>query len=183
VGSNKAAAGGLALARTRQIEAFSLKPSTFASLEAYDTAILERFQHAGVQVIILSGYTRRISSVLLNAYPGRILNIHPSLLPKFGGQGMFGQHVHAAVLAARETESGCSVHGVTEGIDEGPVLAQARVAVLPGDTPETLAARVLEQEHRLYPVAIQQFLETLPKYGNFKMDRGFNTTPTDCRKV
>lgn len=109
-------------------------------------------------VIALAGYLKQIPSELIDAFPGRIVNIHPSLLPKFGGHGMYGRHVHTAVLAAGETESGCTVHLVTEHYDEGPILAQARVAVLPGDTPESLATRVLEQEHILYPNTLQQLL-------------------------
>lgn len=109
-------------------------------------------------LLVLAGYLKPIPSHIIEAFPNRILNIHPALLPNFGGKGMYGRHVHEAVIAAGEAESGCTVHIVTENYDEGPVLAQARVPVLPGDTAETLAARVLEQEHFLYPHIIQQVL-------------------------
>jgi formyltetrahydrofolate-dependent phosphoribosylglycinamide formyltransferase len=109
-------------------------------------------------LIALAGYLKQIPASLIDAFPGRIVNIHPALLPKFGGHGMYGRHVHTAVLAAGETESGCTVHLVTEHYDEGPILAQARVPVFPGDTPESLAARVLEQEHNLFPSTLQQLL-------------------------
>lgn len=108
--------------------------------------------------VILAGWLRLIPSEVVRVYPGRILNIHPALLPKFGGQGMYGRRVHEAVIAAGETESGCTVHEVTEAYDEGPILGRATVPVLPDDTPGTLAARVLAEEHRLYPSIIQSHL-------------------------
>lgn len=108
--------------------------------------------------IILAGWLRRIPSELVEAYAGRILNIHPALLPKYGGAGMYGRHVHEAVILAGETISGCTVHEVTEAYDEGPILGQATVPVHPDDTPETLAARVLAEEHSLYPSIIQRHL-------------------------
>jgi phosphoribosylglycinamide formyltransferase-1 len=93
-------------------------------------------------------------------WEGRILNIHPGLLPAYGGPGMWGMHVHRAVLAAGESESGCTVHLVDNLYDHGRILAQAKVPVLPDDTPETLQRRVYEQEMRLYPLAVAEFLET-----------------------
>src|SRR5690606_20725220 len=91
---------------------------------------------------------------VLSRFQNRILNIHPALLPRFGGQGMFGINVHQAVLGAKELETGATVHVITDVYDEGPILQQVRVPVLPGDTPESLQARVLEQEHQLYPDTI-----------------------------
>ena len=108
---------------------------------------------------------RKLGSKTLRRYRNRILNIHPALLPKFGGQGMYGERVHAAVLAAGESVSGVSVHLVDEEYDRGPVIAQIEVPVLPGDTPETLAARILEQEHALYPQTIQRIAS-----GELKLD-------------
>ena len=99
---------------------------------------------------------RIITPEFLNAFGGRVLNIHPSLLPKHGGTGMFGHHVHAAVLAAGDLESGPSVHWVTETVDGGATILQSRVPVLPGDTSESLAARVLQAEHQVYPEALRQ---------------------------
>lgn len=110
------------------------------------------------ELIVLAGYLKPIPTHIIDAYPNRILNIHPALLPKFGGKGMYGRHVHEAVIAAGESESGCTVHIVTEHYDEGPILAQARVPVWPDDTAESLAARVLAQEHQLFPIIIQQVL-------------------------
>ncbi len=109
-------------------------------------------------LIVLAGYLKQVPIEIIAPFEGRIVNIHPALLPKYGGHGMYGRHVHEAVLKAGETESGCTVHQVTEKYDEGPILAQSKVPVLPTDTPESLAARVLEQEHILYPSTIQQLL-------------------------
>lgn len=119
-----------------------------------DSAIFEALQAAHVDLIILAGYMKKIGPKLLVGYRNRILNIHPALLPKFGGKGMFGMHVHEAVIAAGEPESGATVHLIDEVYDEGPILAQARVPVLAGDTPEALQLRVLAQEHQLYPSTI-----------------------------
>lgn len=115
---------------------------------------LRRLEAAEADLLVLAGYLRLVPVEVIAAYRGRILNVHPSLLPKFGGRGMYGRHVHEAVLAAGETESGCTVHLVDEVYDGGAPLAQARVPVLHGDTPDTLAARVLVEEHRLLPAVI-----------------------------
>ncbi len=109
-------------------------------------------------LLVLAGYLKPIPSHIIDRFPDQILNIHPALLPKFGGKGMYGRHVHEAVIAAGESESGCTVHVVTEHYDEGPILAQARVPVLKDDTIDTLATRVLAQEHHLFPLIIQQVL-------------------------
>ena len=109
-----------------------------------------------MQVVALAGYMKMLGPRTLNAYRNRILNVHPALLPKFGGRGMYGDRVHKAVLASGDSVSGVTVHLVDEEYDHGPVVAQMQVPVLPGDTPDTLAARVLEQEHVLYPKTIQR---------------------------
>ena len=109
-------------------------------------------------IVCLAGFLRLLPTEVLNGFPGRILNIHPSLLPKFGGKGMYGIRVHEAVLAAGENESGCTVHLVSEHYDEGAILLQRRCAVLPDDTPETLAARVLKEEHIAYIQAIKDMI-------------------------
>ncbi len=116
-----------------------------------DQAMLSALESAEVDLIILAGYMKKIGSAVLSAFSNRILNIHPALLPKFGGQGMYGMHVHEAVIAASETESGATVHLINEVYDEGPILQQLKVPVLQDDTPETLQKRVLEKEHILYP--------------------------------
>jgi phosphoribosylglycinamide formyltransferase-1 len=103
---------------------------------------------------------KKVPASVISAYRGRILNIHPALLPRFGGQGMYGTRVHEAVLAAGERESGATVHLVDEEYDRGAILLQRRVPVLPGDTPASLAARVLEAEHQVYPEALRRFAAT-----------------------
>lgn len=115
---------------------------------------LERLRQHQVDLVVLAGYLKLVPPEVIRAYRGRILNIHPALLPAFGGPGMYGHHVHQAVLASGATQSGATVHLVDEEYDRGPILAQGRVPVLPGDTPESLAARVLQVEHRLLPEAV-----------------------------
>lgn len=125
---------------------------------AYAETLLESL--AECDVVCLAGYLRLLPNEVLEAFPGRVLNIHPALLPKFGGKGMYGHHVHEAVLAAGETESGCTVHCVTPHYDEGEVLVQLRCPIEPNDTPDTLAARVLALEHQAYPLGIQRLIES-----------------------
>lgn len=146
--SNRASAGGLAVARAHGIATHVLAEPGNASEWL---AITRRH---GVDLIVLAGFLSLVPAGVIAAYPDRILNIHPALLPRHGGPGMYGRRVHAAVLAAGDAVSGATVHLVTEGYDEGPVLGQATVPVLPGDTPESLAERVLALEHRLLPAAV-----------------------------
>ncbi|MBX3095787.1 MAG: phosphoribosylglycinamide formyltransferase [Fimbriimonadaceae bacterium] len=113
---------------------------------------------AGLDVLCLAGFMRLVPISVLEILPRRVLNVHPALLPKFGGKGMYGMHVHEAVLEAGEAESGASVHFVTEQYDEGAVIAQERCPVLPDDTPEELAARVLACEHALFPRTVAAIL-------------------------
>ena len=141
-------AAGLTLARERKIPAETLSNATDA--RAWLT-LLERFR---IDLVVLAGYLKLVPPEVIAAYRGRILNIHPALLPAFGGKGMFGHRVHEAVLASGARESGATVHLVDEDYDHGATLAQARVPVLPGDTPELLAQRVLEVEHRLLPAVV-----------------------------
>jgi formyltetrahydrofolate-dependent phosphoribosylglycinamide formyltransferase len=108
----------------------------------------------GVELLVLAGYLKLVPPAVIERYRGRILNIHPALLPAFGGAGMYGHRVHEAVLASGVRESGCTVHLVDEEYDRGTILGQRRVPVRPDDTPETLAARVLAEEHRLLPAAV-----------------------------
>lgn len=120
--------------------------------ERFASELLGAF--AGCDVICLAGFMRLLPTEVLNAFPDRVLNIHPALLPKFGGKGMYGHHVHDAVIAAGERESGCSVHAVNERYDEGPVLLQLRCTVDPDETPESLAAKVLDLEHLAFTRAL-----------------------------
>jgi formyltetrahydrofolate-dependent phosphoribosylglycinamide formyltransferase len=102
-------------------------------------------------LVVLAGYLKLVPAAVVSRFRGRMINIHPALLPDFGGPGMYGQHVHAAVLASGATESGATVHFVDEDFDRGDIIAQEKVPVIPTDTPDSLAARVLEAEHRLLP--------------------------------
>lgn len=123
--------------------------------------ILAALEEHGVQVLFLAGYVQLVPPEVVDRFRGRILNIHPALLPGFGGKGMWGHHVHEAVLASGARLSGPTVHLVDEEYDRGSIVAQWPVPVLPGDTPETLAARVLKVEHRLYPMAADHVCRAL----------------------
>lgn len=147
VASDRADAAALERARARGVEAAVVAPDDTA-------ALLDLLQRSRVGWIVLAGYLRRVPVDVVRSYRNRILNIHPALLPAHGGRGMYGERVHAAVLKAGERVSGASVHLVDEEYDRGPVVAQESVAVEPGDTPATLAARVLEVEHRLLPAVV-----------------------------
>ncbi len=154
--SNNSESGALARARQEGIPAYHLSGHTHPGPGALDQAICAALLRHQAEVVCLAGYMKQLGPQTLSAYQGRVLNIHPALLPKFGGEGFYGGAVHQAVLAAGEQESGPTVHLVDEEYDHGPVLAQVRVPVLPGDTAETLAARVLAQEHRLYAETLQR---------------------------
>jgi len=122
--------------------------------ESYGEKLIALLKEGQVEIICLAGNMTLLPEEVVAAYRGRILNIHPALLPKFGGKGMYGHFVHEAVLAAGESESGCTVHYVTEEYDEGAPVIQKRCPVLPGDTVETLSARVLDLEHAAYQEAL-----------------------------
>ena len=127
-----------------------LNSVTHPEPDELDQAMLGALREHEVDLIILAGYMKMIGPRVLEAFDGRILNIHPALLPKFGGQGMYGQHVHRAVLEAGETVTGVSIHLVNGEYDQGRVIAQTEVPVIPGDTVESLAARVLVKEHEFF---------------------------------
>jgi phosphoribosylglycinamide formyltransferase-1 len=147
VASDRADAPALDRARRRGVEA--------EVVDAGDAAgMLAALERAEVDWIVLAGYLKRVPGDVVRRYPSRILNIHPALLPAHGGKGMYGERVHAAVLKAGEKVSGASVHLVDEEYDRGPVVAREEVPVEPGDSPATLAARVLEVEHRLLPAVV-----------------------------
>jgi len=153
--SNNSEAMALQRARREGIPAWHISGATHPG-EAEDREILRVLTAHGVDTVLLAGYMKKLGPATLGAYRGRILNIHPALLPKFGGEGMYGKRVHEAVLAAGETVTGVTVHVVDALYDHGRVLAQREVAVEPGDTPDSLAARVLVQEHRLYAETLQR---------------------------
>lgn len=147
--SNNGGAGALRRARESGSATLHLSSKTHPEPGALDAAIADALTTHGVQVVMLAGYMKKLEPVVLERYRGRILNTHPALLPKFGGHGMYGMHVHEAVVAAGESESGPSVHLVDAEYDTGRVVAQAKVPVLSEDTAATLAARVQERERRL----------------------------------
>ncbi len=153
--SDRQHAGALSRARAARIEAMHIKvagrPAELSTRE-----MLTALDSADIDLIALAGYLRLVPPAVIKRYRARILNIHPALLPRFGGKGMYGLHVHRAVLDSGIKVSGATVHLVDENYDEGSTVAQREVAVLPGDTPETLAARVLAVEHVIYPDAIEQ---------------------------
>ncbi len=129
--------------------------------EEFEQQIHQLLCQHKVDLVCLAGFMRILSADFIAKWEGKILNIHPALLPKFGGEGMYGHHVHEAVITAKESESGASVHIVTAGCDEGPVILQKSVPVEPDDTPDTLAARVLDIEHEIYPLAVKEFARRL----------------------
>jgi formyltetrahydrofolate-dependent phosphoribosylglycinamide formyltransferase len=157
--SNKPTAEGLDAARLVGVETAVVDSTLYGKdREAHEQAVDAVLKAAGVEVVALAGYMRILTGWLVGAWEGRMLNIHPSLLPKYPGL-----QTHARALEAGDAVAGCTVHLVTEGMDEGPVLAQAEVAVLAGDTAETLAGRVLAVEHRLYPEALANFCARLSR--------------------
>jgi phosphoribosylglycinamide formyltransferase-1 len=146
--SNRAEAGGLEIARRNDVPTLVLADPSDAS------AWLDGLARNRIDLVVLAGYLKLVPAPVVHRYRGRMINIHPALLPAFGGPGMYGLRVHEAVLALGASVSGATVHLVDEVYDRGPILAQARVPVLPGDTPATLAERVLAVEHRLLPAVV-----------------------------
>jgi phosphoribosylglycinamide formyltransferase 1 len=155
--SDRAQAGALERARRHGIPAVHLDVRGRAADDVAAETLAALRGHA-IEFIALAGYLRLVPGAVIRAFAGRIINIHPALLPAFGGRGMYGLHVHRAVLAAGCRVSGATVHRVTEEYDEGGILAQWPVPVLPGDSAESLAARVLAVEHVLYPAVLQALL-------------------------
>lgn len=154
--SNKEEAYGLERARKHGIPAYFINPKE----EDYDTRVLDCLQKHGVDLVVLAGYLKIIDANMIETYKGRIINIHPSLLPKFGGKGYYGIKVHEAVIAAGEVESGATVHFVEVGIDTGEIILQDKVSVYKTDTPKDLQNRVLhEVEHKILVKAIKKLEE------------------------
>ena len=154
--SNNGESGALARATKEGIPRCHLSSKSHPTPESLDQAILDALLRHQVDIVILAGYMKKLGELTLSHYAGAILNIHPALLPKFGGQGMYGIRVHEAVLAAGEAESGATVHLVTDEYDAGAIIAQDKVPVLAGDTPQTLAGRVLKTEHSLFSAVLQK---------------------------
>ncbi len=162
--SNKFDAAALERARKHGLPDIFVDPKPFAgrpdSREAFDRALLEVLEKHDIELVLLAGYMKIVTPVLVNAFANRMMNIHPSLLPSFPGLD-----VHKKAIEWGCKLTGCTVHFVTEGVDEGPIVLQAAVPILDHDTPEILAARILEQEHKIYPRAVQLFAE-----GRLKVD-------------
>ncbi|WP_139108469.1 MULTISPECIES: phosphoribosylglycinamide formyltransferase [unclassified Ensifer] len=173
--ADKADAGGLAKAEALGIATRSFLRKDFESKDAHEEAILAELDRLSPDIICLAGYMRLLSATFIKRHEGRILNIHPSLLPLFPGL-----HTHQRAIDAGMKVAGCTVHFVTEGMDEGPILAQAVVPVLPGDTADSLAARVLTVEHRTYPMALRLMAEGKVRMvdGRAVTDGAFEATGT-----
>ncbi|MFC3860687.1 phosphoribosylglycinamide formyltransferase [Deinococcus antarcticus] len=154
--SNNSQSPALAWAREAGLKTAHLSSAKYPDADELDDRICTFLVDSGADTLVLSGYMREIGPRVLQAFSGRLVNIHPSLLPRHGGRGMYGDRVHEAVLAAGDTESGATVHLVTAGIDEGPILAQARVPVLPGDDLASLKARVQAVEGELMLQAVRE---------------------------
>jgi phosphoribosylglycinamide formyltransferase-1 len=154
--SNNSSSMALQRAEKENIPAYHISSAKYPTQDELDDAIIAAFKAHGVNIIILAGYMKYLSPKVIRAFGGKVLNIHPALLPKFGGKGMYGKKVHEAVIAAKEEFSGPTVHLVDEHYDHGRILGQKKVPVLPDDNLDTLAARVLEQEHILYPDVVRR---------------------------
>ncbi|OJF95171.1 phosphoribosylglycinamide formyltransferase [Pararhizobium antarcticum] len=165
--SDRPDAGGLSKAQALGIPTFAFARRDFDSKDAHEAAILAELGRLSPDILCLAGYMRLLSGAFIQRYEGRILNIHPSLLPLFPGL-----HTHQRAIDAGMTEAGCTVHFVTEGMDEGPVVLQGTVPVLRDDTAETLSARVLRVEHLLYPQALLQLAN-----GSVRMEDGRTVRP------
>ena len=164
--SNNVDAPALKFAREKSINSVHLSSRTHPDVDELDLAMLELLQNEGVDLVILAGFMKKIGPQTLNHFKGRIINIHPSLLPKYGGKGMFGLHVHQAVIDNHESETGVTIHLVDNEYDQGAILAQETVKVEEIDDSESLAKKVLQVEHRLYKEIIQKIIDgsiILPK--------------------
>lgn len=150
--TNKPGAGALERARQAGIPTCCIDHREFASREDFDRAVVARLQEAGVELVVLAGFMRILTPVFIDAFPGRIMNIHPALLPAFPGL-----HVQRQALEYGARFAGCTVHFVDGGVDTGPIIIQAVVPILDDDDEDSLAARILEQEHRIYPEAVRLF--------------------------
>ena len=152
--TNKKDAGVIQIAKENRIPFDIVSPAELNNEEE----LLDMLEIYDIDLIVLAGFLLLIPAFLVKAYPNKIINIHPALLPKHGGKGMYGTHVHTAVLDDKETESGITIHYVNEHYDEGQYIAQFRCHVEPSDTVETLAARIHQLEHKHYPIEIEKLL-------------------------
>jgi phosphoribosylglycinamide formyltransferase-1 len=157
--SDKSDAGALEIAHARGIPTNHLSQKMFSSEDKFAEAMLDLLSKHKAELIALAGYLKKIPDRVVHKYRNRIVNIHPALLPSFGGAGMYGHHVHEAVIASGAKVSGASVHLVDEDYDRGPIIMQKTVNVAPDDTPDSLAAKVLKIEHEIYPLTLKAFAE------------------------
>ncbi len=156
VASNKPDAGGLDKARRMRITTAVFNRKEFVDGESFADFVQMQLDDCNVDLIVLAGYLRKIPPKVIRVYQNRIVNIHPALLPDFGGKGMYGMNVHRAVIESGVKETGVTVHYVDEKYDHGDIIAQRKIHVLPEDTPTSIAARVLEVEHQFYPIVLQR---------------------------
>jgi phosphoribosylglycinamide formyltransferase-1 len=156
--SSKPSVPAITRAQAAGIDAVTVDRKEYGSDENFTNALLEVLSGKKIDLICLAGFLSKIGTSMIKNYSGRIINIHPALLPNFGGKGMYGIRVHEAVIASGKTESGCTVHLVDEEYDHGAVILQKKVPVLPDDTPDILARRVLKEEHIAYPEAVRKFV-------------------------
>jgi phosphoribosylglycinamide formyltransferase 1 len=167
--SNKADAFALKRAKKHKIETVFLDRKKYKTRDAYSKALARELKKRKIGLVCLAGFMCILSPSFVKNFKYKIVNIHPALLPAFGGEGMYGHHVHEAVIKAGVKSSGCSVHFVNEGCDTGPIILQRTVPVKTNDTPETLAARVLKEEHKAYPEAVRLFCAGKLKIQNGKV--------------
>jgi phosphoribosylglycinamide formyltransferase-1 len=157
--SNKFDAGAMKIARAHNIPTRHISQNMFLSEDALTDAMLEVLEEYHTEFIVLSGYLKKIPAQVIRQYRNRIVNIHPALLPSFGGEGMYGRRVHEAVIGSGEKVSGATVHLVDEEYDLGPIVLQKSVDIVQNDTPDSLAAKVLKIEHEIFPLALKAFAE------------------------
>jgi phosphoribosylglycinamide formyltransferase-1 len=157
---NKENIGAIERAKKFGIQVDVIPQKSIRSESDFDVRLLHSIKNSDPDLIVLAGFLIKIPEIVIKEFKGKIINIHPSLLPKYGGKGFYGMNVHRAVISDRQTTSGCTVHVVTEEFDEGPILAQRTVPVFENDTPEELAKRILKEEHQLLPKTIKYIFET-----------------------
>ncbi|PZR23587.1 MAG: phosphoribosylglycinamide formyltransferase [Citrobacter freundii] len=158
IACNKPGAGVLGIAEKEGISTLIIEKEQFFRGDAYVPYLRDK----AIDLIVLAGFLWKIPDMLIQAFPHKIVNIHPALLPKYGGKGMYGQFVHAAVVAAGEKESGITIHFVDEHYDHGDIIFQATCTVEPSDSPESLAAKIHALEHKYFPAVVDQLLQKLP---------------------
>jgi phosphoribosylglycinamide formyltransferase-1 len=157
--SNNPNAYALERARNENIRTICINRKSFKDEDCFNDAILKELQNASADIVCLAGYVRMLGRKIVNVYSGKILNIHPALLPKFAGKGMYGHHIHEAVVKAREIKSGATVHFVKHEYDTGKIIIQCKIKIFKNDTPQDVAKKVLVVEHKIYSKAIKKIIE------------------------